>query len=257
MESRGNLKKRIKRGQTVFGSWLLLPSASVADLISSTGIDFLVIDMEHGPMDFHMAEGMVNAITANNSTALIRPSKNEQSMILRALDIGASGVVVPHIESAACRRQAISYIKYPPIGERGFSPYTKAAGYLPGNLSQYTKKENDSTLSVLMVEGVEGVENLADIADDSNIDVIYLGVYDLSSSLGIPGKVNDIRVKRCLEKCVKITRKRKIAFGSFVHNRREIKAFKDIGVQFITYMVDTAIFKNAYENIIKEYRSSK
>ena len=124
-----NIKDRIRNGNVVYGTWCLLPSPEVINVLAKAGLDFVLIDMEHGPMDYALAQKMIMAAESEGCEAIIRVAKNDESDVLRALDIGASGVIVPHIESVSDRERAISYMKYPPLGIRGFSPYTRAGGF--------------------------------------------------------------------------------------------------------------------------------
>jgi len=202
MRKKNQLKRKIAHGDYVIGTWCTLPSPSVINVLGASGLDFVIIDMEHGPTDFVTAEDMIRSAESEECSPLIRVPSNNESDILRALDIGAHGIIVPNIESVDDREKAVSYIKYPPSGIRGFSPYTRAGNY--SNLdSNYTAKENKETMTVLIVEGIEGLKNLEGIINDPQIDVIYIGTYDLSQAIGKPGKVNHIQVKEELEECVK------------------------------------------------------
>ena len=251
MRKKNQLKRRIKNSEYVIGTWCALPSPSVVNVLGASGLDFVIIDMEHGPTDFVTAEDMIRGAESEGCSPLVRVPSNSESDILRALDIGAHGIIVPHIESIADREKAISYIKYPPIGIRGFSPYTRAGSY--SNLNpNYTTIENQETMTVLIVEGIEGMKNLEGIIDDPQIDAIYIGTYDLSQATGKSGQVNHPQVKESLEECVKkIRRKGKVA-GCLIHNKDELRWFIEIGVQFITYLVDDAVLFNAFSEMKME-----
>lgn len=253
MRKINKLKRRLKKGETVIGTWCILPSASVANVIGTSGLDFLVIDMEHGPISYETAEDMVRTAESEDCSPLVRVPKNDDSEILRALDIGAHGVIVPHINSVQQRKLAIESIKYFPLGRRGLSPFTRAGGYDPDKPADHAENENKETMSILLVEGKEGIDNIEAIMDD-NIDVIYIGVYDLSQSLGLPGQVERKEVKKCLESCVKKARKIKISVGSFTNNFKTLKWFKDIGIQFITYSLDSTEICRSFKHIVKEFK---
>jgi len=253
MRKTNKLKKRLKKGDTVIGTWCILPSSSIVNVIGASGLDFLIIDMEHGPISYETAEDMIRAAESEDCSPLIRVSKNDDGEILRVLDIGAHGVVVPHINNVQQRQLAIESIKYAPLGKRGLSPFTRAGGYDPDKPTEHTKNENKETMSVLLVEGKEGIDNIESIMDPS-IDVLYIGVYDLSQSLGFPGEVERKEVKEHLEACVKKARKRKIAVGSFTNNLKTLKWFKDIGIQFITYSLDSTELCRSFKHLIKEFK---
>ena len=248
-KTRESLKQRLKKGEYVLGTWCILPSPEVVNVLAKAGLDFVLIDMEHGPADYKTALMMTMAAQAEGCEAIIRVGQNNESDVLKALDIGADGVIVPHIENSADRKRAISYIKYPPIGVRGFSPYARAGSYTsrPG----HTIIENKLTISGIIVEGEEGIKNLDEIIDDKNLDIVYIGVYDLSAVLKIPGQVNNPQIHKLLKECVgKIRKKGKIA-GALFHSKEELRFFKKIGIQLLCYKVDTSVLFDSYNSIIK------
>jgi len=248
-KTRESLKQRLKKGEYVLGTWCILPSPEVVNVLAKAGLDFVLIDMEHGPADYKTALMMTMAAQAEGCEAIIRVGQNNESDVLKALDIGADGVIVPHIENSADRKRAISYIKYPPIGVRGFSPYARAGSYTsrPG----HTIIENKLTISGIIVEGEEGIKNLDEIIDDKNLDIVYIGVYDLSAVLKIPGQVNNPQIHKLLKECVgKIRKKGKIAAALF-HSLEELKLFKKIGIQVLCYKVDTSVIFDSYNSIVK------
>lgn len=255
MRKPNKLKRMLKDGKTVLGTWCILPSASAVNVLAVSGLDFVVIDMEHGPISYETAEDMVRAAESEDCTPIIRVPKNDESEILRGLDIGAHGIVVPHIESVEQRKMAIKGMKYAPIGERGFSPFTRAAGYAPERTDEHTKKENEETMTVLIIEGEQGVKNLDSIIDDDNIDVVYFGLCDLSQALGIPGELDNPKLKAYVEECVKKVRSKNKAAGAFTTSMEQLRWFKEIGIQFITYSLDATELCRSFKNTIKEFKS--
>lgn len=253
MRKINQLKRKLKKGKVVLGTWCILPSPSVVNVISASGLDFLVIDMEHGPINYETAEDMVRAVESEGCSPLVRVPKNDEAEILRALDIGAHGVVVPHIENAQQRERTIKGIKYSPVGERGFTPYSRAGGYDPDEPGEHTKRENEETLSVLIVEGKKGIDNLGSIIDDPNVDVAFLGLCDLSQALGFPAQLGHPEVKKNVETCVKKIRGKGIAAGIFVNDLEMLRWSKEIGVQFITYSVDTTELCRSFKQVVKEF----
>jgi 4-hydroxy-2-oxoheptanedioate aldolase len=248
------LKDRLKKGETVLGTWCILPSASVVNVLAVSGLDFLVIDMEHGPIGYETAEDMVRSAESENCSPLIRVPKNDETEILRALDIGAHGVVVPHIENVEQRKLAIKSAKYFPLGERGLSPFTRAGGYDPVKPDQHAEKENNGTMTVLIVEGKKGIENLDSIIDDKNIDVVYFGLCDLSQAIGVPGQLDHPELKKYVEMCVGKVKDKKKAAGAFTSSLEQLRWFKEIGIQFITYSLDSTELCRRFKYIIEEFK---
>jgi 4-hydroxy-2-oxoheptanedioate aldolase len=245
------LKKRLKEGDFVIGTWCDFPSPEVVNVIAEAGMDFVIIDMEHGSMDFRVAQQMVISAQIKGCSALVRVSRNDESDILRALDIGADGLIVPHVESIQDREKIIKYSKFLPVGERGFNPYVRSGNYHAVN-KDYFEIQNANNLVGIIVEGENGIFNLEQIISDEFVDIVYIGTYDLSVVLGVPGDVRNKKVTDALETAVKKIRNKGKVAGCMIHNVEDLYRFKEIGIQFITYKVDTGIVYDACSSIKKE-----
>ncbi|MCX5807575.1 MAG: aldolase/citrate lyase family protein [Proteobacteria bacterium] len=255
------LKISLKEGKVVYGPWCTIPSAAVINVIAATGVDFVIIDMEHGPLSFETVEDMIRAAEVEGCSAVVRVAKNDEALILSALDAGACGVIVPHIETRDDVELAISFTKYYPLGTRGFSPFTRAGGYSLYNAKDHAKKQNEKTLLILLLEGKAGIENLEEILSIDNmetkVDAIYIGAYDLSQALGSPGQVDHPDVRSTMESCIARINKSGIAAGGYVaKDENDIKWMRDMGMQFITLMPDCTMlfhaFENTYHNFLKK-----
>jgi 2-keto-3-deoxy-L-rhamnonate aldolase RhmA len=185
---------------------------------------------------------------------VVRVRKNDAPQIQRALDIGSAGVQVPQIETKEDAEAAVRGAKYSPLGSRGLSLNTRAGLYTAAG-TQITDKLNEESLVVIHVEGRRGVENLKEILSVPDIDVIFLGPYDLSQSLGIPGQVRDPRVIELMQSAVRRIRSAGIAAGTFADSPEIAKQWIDAGVQYIGLGVDVAIFLRACEALVKAVRS--
>lgn len=236
-----SLKKKLRGGESVIGTWSVIPSPSVAEIIARASFDFIIIDMEHGPTSFETAENMIRAAEMNGCSPLLRVPSNLDWQILRGLEIGSHGIVVPQITSVKEARRAVKAIKYFPKGKRGFSPFTRAGGYTNEGADKLATLANRKTLTVLLVEGTEGISDLDAILKVPNIDVVYLGTYDLSQSAGYPGQPNHPEVLAYVKRCVRKIRKYGVAAGILVQSPEELKRSKKLGVQFLAYLVDCAI----------------
>ncbi|MFC1595704.1 HpcH/HpaI aldolase/citrate lyase family protein [Candidatus Margulisiibacteriota bacterium] len=253
------LKKRLKDGEIVTGAWCVIPSAEVISVLGSAGLDFVIIDMEHGAHSFETAAGMIRAAETEGCAPLVRVPQNDEAQILRALDIDAAGVIVPHIESKADAEKAISYAKYHPLGQRGFSPFTRAGRYSMNNVKTHSQAQNKETIVTLILEGKQGIENLDQILSIDNvtekIDIIYIGAYDLSQAVGFPGQVDHPEVRQYMEECVQKIRNSGIAPGGYVaKNKDDMVWMRDIGMQFITLMPDCTVLYHAYNDLYNDFQ---
>lgn len=239
MQNNSSLKNKLGAGKTVLGTWCEIPSPEFINVLAKGGLDFVIIDMEHGSCDFEQAGKMVMAAQVEGCSPIIRVPTNNESAILRALELGAEGVIVPHVESAEERKRVIDAIKFPPIGIRSLNPYVRAGGYK--STPDFTTQQNKNTLSAILVESLQGIENIEEIIDDAYLDVVYMGSYDISIALGLPGKTKHPKVVRVLEKMTKIITKKKKVAACLFHSKDDLYFFKKNGVKFLCYKVDTAI----------------
>lgn len=253
-----DLKSRLKQGKVVIGPWCIIPSPSAINVIASAGMDFVIIDMEHGPHNFQVVEDMIRAAETEDCATLVRVAKNDEALVLNALDIGAKGVIIPHIESRADAELAISYAKYHPLGKRGFSPFTRAGRYSLDNVQGHSEMQNKQTLVMLVLEGKEGIANLDDILTiekiEDKVDIIYIGAYDLSQAVGFPGQVDHPEVRKHLETCIDKINNCGIAAGGYVaKNSTDITWMCDMGMQFITLLPDCTIIFHAFESLYNDF----
>ncbi len=247
------LKEKLTNKDFVIGTWCDIPSSATANILAKAGLDFIIIDMEHGPMDFKVAQEMIFAAEADNCDALIRVASLSETHILRAMDLGGSGIVVPHIECEKDIDEVIMKCKFAPEGNRGFNPYVRSGNYNSRD-NDYLARENRNKLVVAILEGLGGIENLDVITEKEGVDVIYIGVYDLSVALGVPGQVKSELVINNLKNAVKKINDKGKAAGAMIHDKGDIAKLKEIGVQFLVYKVDTSVLYDSYEKIVGEVR---
>ena len=167
------LKEKISANETVLGTWSVIPSPVTADIMASSGLDFIILDREHGPINFETFQNQIMACESRGVSPVIRVSNVSESEILKALDIGAHCVQVPNVNSLEQIKKVVEYAYYPPIGKRGFSPFTRAGNYSIENGKILTEEANKNILTAINLEDIDGVTAAADI----------LNVKDVSSSI--------------------------------------------------------------------------
>lgn len=248
-----SVAEKIRSKKPVLGTWCDLPCLETVNVLAKAGLDFIIIDMEHGPVSFETAQAMVISAAAEGAEAFVRVSCNDESEIGRALDIGAAGIIVPHVETESDCKKIVNYSKFFPLGKRGLNPYVRSGDYY-GVERSYCKKQNEKSIVGVIVEGKKGIKNLARICSVPCIDVVYIGTYDLSVSLGLPGQVNNPCVIKALEKSVKTISASGKCSGGMAHTCDEIAYFRRIGIRFITYKVDTAVLYESFHAITEEFK---
>lgn len=249
------LKRTLEEGENVFGPFLKLVDPAVVEIMGFAGFDFVIIDAEHGPISIQSAQNMIRAAETANITSIIRVAKNDESLILRALDIGAQGVEIPQINCKSDALRAVKSVKYSPQGERGVCRYVRAANYSSMDKFKYFKSANEETMIITHIEGVEGINNLDEILSVPGIDVIFIGPYDLSQSLGIPGEVNHSLVIEKMKEVILKCKQNKIAVGTFADDIQTAKKWISLGVQYMSFSVDVGILYEASKNIINKFKN--
>jgi len=227
-------------------------SATVIEVIGRTGLDFVILDMEHGSMSFETVEHMVRTAECTGCQPIVRVADSSESTMLRALETGSRGIMVPHVSSAREARRIIDACRYSPEGSRGLSPYTRNHDFTHQNLVSSLDANNRNTLVGILVEGKKGIANLEDIASVNGLDLIYMGIYDISQSIGLPGELNHPKVINIQRNCVETLRAKGIAAGSFARDEEYISILQQCGFQFIAYSVDAFVLKQAYLRILEK-----
>lgn len=248
------LKRKLKRGEVVLGPFINCAYPAFIEICGHAGFDFAIIDLEHGALHTLVAEDLCRAADCVGLAPVVRVRKNDAPQIQRALDIGSAGVQVPQIETKADAEAVVRGAKYSPLGARGLSFYTRAGVYSAAG-TQITDQLNEESLTVVHVEGKRGVDNIEQIISVPHIDAIFLGPYDLSQSLGIPGQVRDPRVIKLMSQCITLIRNAGKAAGTFADTPEIAKQWIDAGVQYVALGVDVGIFLRACEALVKAVRT--
>jgi len=248
------LKKALQDGKNVFGPFLKFTDPAVVEIMGFAGFDFVIIDAEHGPISMQSAQNMIRAAETANITPIIRVANNDEALILRALDIGAQGIEIPQINSKSQAIKAVKSVKYSPKGERGVCRYVRAANYSSMDKFKYFKSANNETMIIAHIEGVEGVNNLDEILSVPGIDVIFIGPYDLSQSLGIPGEVSNPLVTEKMKEVVLKCKENEVSVGTFADDVKTAKFWVSLGVQYMSFSVDVGILYEGSKQIVEKLK---
>jgi 4-hydroxy-2-oxoheptanedioate aldolase len=245
------MREWIKSGKTMIGPFSRCADPAMAEICGYGGFDFIVIDMEHGPNNPFTLQNICRGCDVAGIASLVRVSSIEE--INKALDVGATGVQVPQVGNAEYARKAIAAAKFFPDGERGVCRFVRAAKYSAKDRFDYFRDAND-TIVILQIEGQEGLDNLDEILEVPGIDIIFVGPYDLSQSLGIPGQVNHPRVEEAVEEIVAKCKAKGIAVGTFCDTIENGKKWIAKGVQYIDYCIDVGLFYSVCSETVKALR---
>ncbi len=180
------LKQKLARGETTVGLWITLESASIGEIAATLGYDWVVIDTEHGHLDFKEVVEHIRATRNTPTTPLVRIQEIEQGVIKRVLDLGAHGILVPQVVDAAEVERSVRFAKYPPRGVRGVGG--ERATLWGMGLKDRTQAANDETLVIPLLETVAAGEAIEEILDVPGVDAIFFGPADFSASSGSLGE---------------------------------------------------------------------
>lgn len=239
------LKEKLNKGKTVLGPFMKFTDPAAVEIAGLAGFDFVIIDMEHGPITFERAQDLIRAAESRGITPVIRVPENTEINIQRALDIGAHAIQVPQICNAIDAQRVVRASKFYPEGARGVCRYVRAANYSSIPKTEYFSNANSNNITIIHIEGLEGINNLQEILEVPGIDIIFLGPYDLSQSCGVPGQVDHPEVLLKMTEAVALARKFNKAVGTFIESPESAAKWAKLGVQYLSYSVDVGIFYKA------------
>ena len=248
-----HLQESLKAGNPALGPFVNVNSGALIEIAAIAGFAVVIIDTEHGPLDIPAAEELCRTAKGAGITPIVRVRENDAPQILRALDIGAAGVQVPQICTKADAQAVVQAAKYVPVGMRGVSPYTRAARYFADGGAIFDRL-NEEQMIIVHIEGVEGLENLSEIITVEGLDVIFLGPYDLSQSLGIPGQVHDPRVVDRMQEAAEQINGAGLSVGTFADSPETAKKWIDAGVRYVSLSVDTGIYLKGCRAMVQGVR---
>jgi 2-dehydro-3-deoxyglucarate aldolase len=251
-----DLKQMLKNDKTVIGSWINTASPVVAELMASTGFDFLTVDAEHSAVDLFQTQILFQAVKAGNRQCapLVRLPSCEYPEVKRYMDAGAVGVIAPLVNSAEQAREVVSAVKYPPHGARGVG-FCRANNY-GARLQEAVANDHLDSFVCLQIEHIDAVNNIDEILNVDGIDAIMIGPYDLSASMGITGEFEHPDMLAAKEKILQACRNHLVAPGIHVVQPDPLEVEKRYreGYRFIAYSLDITMLMNSCVNGLSEIR---
>src|SRR3954471_18506363 len=181
-----SLRRRLRQGPPLIGTFSIIAAPELIELAGLAGFDVVVLDMEHGAYEISNLGPHILAARAHGVAPVVRVRWSEPALIGAALDSGAAGVLVPHVQSARDAAAVVEAARFPPQGRRGAHPWVRAAGYAATH--NWRTHANDDVAGIAMVEGKEGVAAVDEILATPGLDAVFLGPVDLAASLGLVGR---------------------------------------------------------------------
>jgi 4-hydroxy-2-oxoheptanedioate aldolase len=227
-----SLRSRIQAGETLFGVWGGLGSPLAAELLGEAGFDWIVVDLEHGAATESDLLAHLTAIEGTGAAALVRPQSGERLRMGRALVLGAEGLVVPRLDTADQAREAVTFLRYPPDGQRGVALLTRGARL--GTVAHADVASlNRDIVGIVQIETPSALHEADAIAAIDGVDVLFVGPADLSHSLGIPGQFGNATYLAALESVVAACRAHRKAAGILLYDPASFGPHLEMGFTFV------------------------
>ncbi len=233
-------KQKIKE-DFVIGCFSKTSDPAFIEVMGHAGFDFVILDLEHGPNSVQTVQNLIRAAEVSGLLPIVRVKEDTPHIIGEVLDIGAAGIQVPQICNAKQMKEIVNIAKFAPLGERGVCRFVRAADYSIKDRYEYFRQANEA-LSILQLEGKEALENINSIFNADNVDIFFVGPYDLSQSLGVPGEIRHPAVISAIEEIVEKGKEKGIVIGTFVDTVEDAMFWKDKGIKYLAYSVDVGLF---------------
>lgn len=248
------VKEKVQAGQPAVGIVCRTLSPVVVELIGLAGFDFVWIDMEHATADFGKVEELSRAADVTEMTTLVRVPDQSPSHVLRALEAGAGIVNVPQVETADQAAAVVRAAKYGPIGNRGYSSSSRGTRYgFGGTTLEVFAEANRRTMTMVQIESVRGVENAAEICRIPGLEVVFVGLGDLSQSMGCAGRFDDPGLLGSVQNVLTLIKDSGKIAAMHAESVEGAKRWIAQGVKILSCAVDISVVSGGLERIASSF----
>ena len=242
----------VNSGKRLHGLLITIPSPELVEIVSSVGFDWLFFDLEHSAISIESLQNMLRCVS-DPCYAAVRVPEATSTHVAKVLEAGAEGVIFPRISTAEQARKAVSLCKYPPLGNRGVG-VGRAQGY--GNtFSEYLEVANERIACIVQIEDETGVENAAQISAVEGVDALFVGPYDLSMSMGIPGEVAHENLEKIIHRLPEIVSKG-TGLGILTADMEAVREYSGLGYNLMACGLDTQLINNGARQLLKAVKNS-
>ena len=249
-----SLRRRLLDGETLYGLVIKPPAPALVEMCAAAGFDFAFIDGEHGTSDALEWEHHVRAGESFGMPSIVRVGSHHASEVLRALDVGAQGIIVPHINTQAEAEAIVRAAHYPPIGRRGLATTTRAGQHAFSQLREHLSSAEQDTLIAVQVEDPEGIDHVEAIASVPYIDCVFIGPTDLSVGLGYPGENDHPAVIQAFDRINQaVNSKPHVKLGTFARDANDAKQWTKQGASFVA-LASTILIADKFRELIAALR---
>lgn len=228
-----DFRSRVLAGETLIGSFADLASPLAAELLGQAGMDWTVLDLEHGESTEADLLAMLYAVASTPMAPVVRVPSAERLRVGRALDLGAAGIMLPQLQSADQVREAVTYLRYPPVGQRGVALRTRGADMGALGHADVARVINERIVGVVQIESRGAVADADEIAALEPVDVLFVGPADLSHALGVPGQFDDPTYLDAIRSVVAACARHGKTAGILIYDAAALARHLELGFRFI------------------------
>jgi 4-hydroxy-2-oxoheptanedioate aldolase len=249
-----HFKHAIVSGRTPVGAWLVSAAPSTAEALGCVGFDFLVVDMEHTPIDVPQMTDILRTIAGTPAQAIVRPPWNDMVMVKRVLDAGAQSLLFPFVQNAEEAKRAVAYTRYPGAGVRGVAAMHRGSRY--GTISEYQKRAHEELCVIVQIETLAAFDQLQAIAEVPGVDSIFIGPADLSASMGMLGDIGNAAVQDKLRAGARACRQLGKPCGIVGANPQIVERFLEYGFSWVAVGSDVAMMVGRAQEFLSAVRKA-
>lgn len=246
--------RALKSGQKQIGLWLSLSSGYTADVVASSGYDWVLLDTEHSPGELSTVLSQLQVFAASRTTAIVRPDWNDPVKVKRLLDIGAPGLLFPMVQNADEARAAVAATRYPPKGVRGVSAATRANAF--GRVGNYFQEIENQTAVIVQLETRHAIEQAEEIAAVDGITGVFFGPADIAADIGLLGKSTDPAVWEVINSAARQLIAKGVPVGTLVFDPEFAAKLLNDGFTFVACGSDLNLLARGADALLARMRSA-
>ena len=247
-----NLKKKFLNIEQIRGAMIFdFFSPGIPYVIKNSGCEFVIYDMEHGGLTFDKFKELSLISKGIGLNPMIRIPEISYNYIARSLDLGANGIMIPMVNNQKEALKIVKYSKYPPIGRRGAGFGFAHNEYKKENPIDVMEDSNKTLINIIQIENESGLENVEEIAKIDGVDCLWVGHFDLSNFLGVPGQFNSKLYLDAINKIVKAGKKYQKSLGIMVSTKQEMCFYSDLGFNVIAVGTEMFLLQDKISDLIK------
>jgi 2-keto-3-deoxy-L-rhamnonate aldolase RhmA len=249
-----HFKKNLLRNPPQIGTWLVSTSPWVAEAMGCAGFEWLVVDMEHSPLDYMTAVSMMQAVAGTPAQSIVRLPWNDRVMTKRTLDAGAQTLMFPYVQTVDEARMAVESTRYPMAGARGISSMQRGSRF--GTVPNYLKRASEQICVIVQIETPEALSRMPEIAELDGVDALFVGPGDLSASMGHIGDMGHPEVQRRLAEGAQIARDAGKGCGIIGGTPEMAKTYIDMGYTFVAVSTDMSMMMSKAAEILAAMKAT-